>query len=151
LHQALVAAAKAGDLSAMQTAFEGEATQFKDKERMAKIMRKAPDFSKLIEKTMESKQDQTISFLWRGKSRIVVPRAVTASSVTLEANGRRQEINFTDLTPDEMVSLIMPPHSENDVLSYCVLLLKSTQKSELPQYARRCPVFQDILLEALKE
>lgn len=151
LRQALVTAAKSGDVSAMKTAFENDASKFRKRERMRMILEKAPDFSSMIGKAMESKKDQPISFLWRGKSRIVVPRDVSSLSVTLEANGRRQEINFSDLTPDEMVSLITKPHMDADSLSYCLLLIKSTQKSEIPEYARRCIPFQDVLLEAAKE
>lgn len=151
LRQALVTAAKAGDLSAFKKAFEADQAKFKKRERMEFIVQKAPGFSEMIGKAMESKKDQPISFLWRGKSRIVVPRDVSSLSVTLEANGRRQEINFSDLTPDEMVSLITKPSHEPEALSYSILLLKSTLKSEVLQYARRCPIFQDILLDALKE
>jgi serine/threonine protein kinase len=151
LRQTLVTAAKAGDLAAMRAALENEPSHFRGKERMAKMLRNTPEIGDLIERTMASKLDQSISFLWRGKARVVVPRSVTSSSVTLEANGRQQEINFSDLTPDEMISLTSKPHADAESLSYCLLLLKSTQKSELPQYARRCPAFQDILLQALNE
>jgi len=151
LRQTLVTAAKAGDLAAIRSALENDTSQFRGKDRMVRILSHTPEIGDLIEKTMASKLDQPISFLWRGKSRVVVPRSVTSSSVTLEANGRQQEINFSDLTPDEMISLSSRPHADGESLSYCLLLLKSTQKSELPQYARRCPVFQDILLEALNE
>ncbi len=151
LRQALVAAAKSGDLSALKIAFENDESKFKKREKMRIILRRAPDFATLIGQAMESKKDQPISFLWRGKSRIVVPRDISSLSVTLEANGRRQEINFSDLTPDEMVSLITKPQMDAEALSYCLLLFKSTQKSEISDYARRCPPFQDILVEAAKE
>jgi len=151
VRKALVSATKAGDLSAFKAVFENEPSQFNGKERMLRILKRAPEIGDLIERTMASKIDQPISFLWRGKLRVVVPRSVTSSAVTLEANGRQQAINFSDLTPDEMISLTSKPHTDAESLSYCLLLLKSTQKSELPQYARRCPAFQDILLQALNE
>jgi Protein kinase domain len=151
LRQALVAAAKAGDLSSFKTAFDKEECMFRKRDRMNGILKKAPEFSALLARAMESKKDQPITFLWRGKARIVVPRAVTETSVTLEANGRRQEINFDELTTDEMVSLITKPYNDAEVLSYCLLLMKSSQKNEIPQYIQRCPVFKDILMDALKE
>jgi len=151
LRQALVSAVKAGDLSALKAAFEKDEAKFLKREKMKIILRRAPEYATFISQSMESKKDQPISFLWRGKSRIVVPRAVTETSVTLEANGRRQEINFTDLTPDEMVNLSRKPHNDAEALSYCLLLMKSTQKSDISQYAFRCPPFQDILVEAQKE
>jgi hypothetical protein len=151
LRQALITAAKSGDLSALKAAFDKDESKFIKRERMNGILRRAPEYSTFISQAMESKKDQPIAFLWRGKSRIVVPRAVTETSVTLEANGRRQEINFTDLTPDELVSLSRKPHHDAEALSYCLLLMKSSQKSEISQYAFRCPPFQDILLEAQKE
>lgn len=150
LKQALAAAAKAGDLSALRAAFATAEGPFVGKERMRFILDKAPSSAKLLERAMDSKKDQPISFSWRGKSRIVVPRDVTETSVTLEANGRRQEIKFSDLTADEMVSLINKPLSDPETLSYCLLLMLSAQKSEVPLYASKCPLFQDILLEALK-
>jgi serine/threonine protein kinase len=151
LRQALRTAAKAGDLSVLKKTFENDESKFIKREKMKIILQRAPAYSTLIAQAMESKKDQPISFLWRGKSRIVVPRAVTETSVTLEANGRRQEINFTDLTPDEMVSLSRKPHNDAEALSYCLLLMKSSRKSEISQYAFRCQPFQNILLEAQKE
>ncbi|MEI7945715.1 MAG: serine/threonine-protein kinase [bacterium] len=151
LKKALESAAKAGDLEAMREALSGEEAPFMDKGKLKSIMEKASTANKLLERGMETKKDQPISFTWRGKSRIVVPREVTENSVTLEANGRRQEIMFSDLTPDEMASLINKPQSEAETLSYCLLLMRTTHKSEIPLYASKCLPFQDILLEAIKE
>lgn len=149
--KALVSAAKAGDLDAMRTALAGEESPFLEKGKLKSILDKTPTANRLLERAMDTKKDQPISFTWRGKSRIVVPREVTETSVTLEANGRRQEIKFSDLTPDEMVSLINKPQSVVESLSYCLLLMRTTQKSEIPLYASKCLPFQDILLDAINE
>ncbi len=151
LKKALARAAKAADLEAMRTAFAAEKSAFIGKELLNPILDKAPTGNRLLERTMESKKDQPISFTWRGKSRIVVPREVSETSVTLEANGRRQEIMFSDLTPDEVVSLVNKPQTEAESLSYCLLLMKSAQKTDVPLYASKCLLFQDVLLEALLE
>lgn len=151
LKKALARAAKAGDLEAMRAALAEEKSPFIGKELLKPILDKAPSSNRLLERTMDSKKDQPISFTWRGKSRIVVPREVSETSVTLEANGRRQEIMFSDLTPDEVVSLVNKPQSEAGALSYCLLLMKSAQKTEVPLYASKCLPLQEVLLEALLE
>jgi hypothetical protein len=151
LRKALVSAAKAGDMEAMRAALDGEESPFLEKVKLKSILNKAPTGSKLLERAMDTKKDQPISFTWRGKSRIVVPREVTETSVTLEANGRRQEIKFSDLAPDEMLSLVNKPQSEAEALSYCLLLMKTPQKSEISVHAAKCLPLQDILLEASKE
>jgi len=151
LKKSLAVSAKAGDLEAMRAAFAGEKSNFIEKSNQESILRLALTGNELLERTMNAKKDQTISFTWRGKSRIVVPREVTETSVTLEANGRRQEIKFSDLTPDEIVSLVRKPQTEAEALSYCLLLMSTTQKSEVTLFARKCLPFQDILLEASKE
>jgi serine/threonine protein kinase len=151
LKKALASAAKAGDLAAMRAAFAAEKSAFIGKEPLKHILEKAPAGNRLLERTMDSKKDQPISFTWRGKSRIVVPREVSENSVTLEANGRRQEIMFSDLTPDEVVSLVNKPQAEAESLSYCLLLMKSAQKSEVPLYASKCLPLQEVLLEAAQE
>jgi hypothetical protein len=151
LKKALVRAAKAGDLEAMRAAFAAEKSLFIGKELLKPILDRAPTANRLLERTMDSKKDQPISFTWRGKSRIVVPREVTENSVTLEANGRRQEIMFSDLTPDEVVSLVNKPQTESEALSFCLLLMKSSQKGEVPMFASKCLPMQEVLLEALQE
>jgi serine/threonine protein kinase len=151
LKKELARAAKSGDLEAMRTAFAAEKSLFIGKELLKPILERAPTCNRLLERTMDSKKDQPISFTWRGKSRIVVPREVTETSVTLEANGRRQEIMFSDLTPDEVVSLVNKPQTEAESLSYCLLLMKSTQKSEVPLSASKCLPLQEVILEAMKE
>lgn len=151
LKKILAVSAKAGDLEAMRAAFASEKSPFIEKSNQESILRLALTGNELLERTMNAKKDQTISFAWRGKSRIVVPREVTKTSVTLEANSRRQEIKFSDLTPDEIVSLVSKPQTEAEALSYCLLLMSTTQKSEVPLFARKCLPFQDILLEAIKE
>jgi hypothetical protein len=151
LKKALARAAKASDLEAMRTAFAAENSLFIGKELLKPILDRAPTCNRLLERTMDSKKDQPISFTWRGKSRIVVPREVSETSVTLEANGRRQEILFSELTPEEVVSLVNKPQTASESLSYCLLLMKSSQKSDVPLYASKCLPFQDILLEALQE
>ena len=148
---ALADAAKTGDMESMRAALAGEESPFMDKGKMKSILERAPTANKLLERAMDTKKDQPISFTWRGKSRIVVPREVTENSVTLEANGRRQEIKFSDLTPEEMVSLVNKPQSEAEALSYCLLLMKTPQKSEISGHAAKCLPFQEILLEASKE
>lgn len=151
LKKSLVVAAKAGDLAAMRAAFDEVQSPFIGKNEHRFILEKASTANQLLEQTMNTKKDQTISFTWRGKSRIVVPRDVTETSVTLEANGRRQEIKFSDLTPDEIMSLVNKPQTEAEALSYCLLLMSTTQKSEVPLFASKCLPFQDILLQASKE
>ncbi len=151
LKKSLAVAAKAGDLAAMRAAFDEVQSPFIGKDKNRFILEKASTANQLLEQTMNTKKDQTISFTWRGKSRIVVPRDVTETSVTLEANGRRQEIKFSDLTPDEIMSLVNKPQTEAEALSYCLLLMSTTQKSEVPLFASKCLPFQDILLQAIKE
>lgn len=151
LKKVLTNFAKAGDLEALRAALADDAVHFMGKGKLKNILDKAPTANQLLEWTMEAKKDQPVSFTWRGKSRIVVPREVMETSVTLEANGRRQEIKFSDLTPDERVSLVNKPQTEAEALSYCLLLMRTTQKSEIPLYASKCLPFQDILLEAIKE
>jgi hypothetical protein len=151
LKKILAVSAKAGDLEAMRAAFASEKSPFIEKSNQESILRLALTGNELLERTMNAKKDQTISFAWRGKSRIVVPREVTKTSVTLEANSRRQEIKFSDLTPDEIVSLVSKPQTEAEALSYCLLLMSTTQKSEVPLFASKCLPFQDILLQASKE
>lgn len=151
LKKTLARAAKDGDLEAMRAAFAAEKSLFIGKERLKPILERAPTVNRLLERTMDSKKDQPISFTWRGKSRIVVPREVSETSVTLEANGRRQEIMFSDLTPDEVVSLVNKPQTEAESLSYCLLLLKGAQKSDVPLYAGKCLPLQAVILEALQE
>lgn len=151
LKKSLAVAAKAGDLAAMRAAFDEVQSPFIGKNEHRFILEKASTANQLLEQTMNTKKDQTISFTWRGKSRIVVPRDVTETSVTLEANGRRQEIKFSDLTPDEIMSLVNKPQTEAEALSYCLLLMSTTQKSEVPLFASKCLPFQDILLQASKE
>ena len=151
LKKVLIGAAKAGDLEALRAALAGDGVPFMNKEKQKTLLDNALTANQLLSRTMDSKKDQPISFTWRGKSRIVVPREVTAASVTLEANGRRQEIMFSELTSDEMVSLVNKPQTEAEALSYCLLLMRTAQKGEVPLYASRCLSFQDILLEAIKE
>lgn len=151
LKKVLTGAAKAGDLEAMRVALAGDSAPFVGKEKMMTILDNTLTANQLLERTMDSKKDQPISFTWRGKSRIVVPREVMETSVTLESNGRRQEIKFSDLTSDEMVSLVNKPQTEAEALSYCLLLMRTVQKSEIPLYASKCLPFFDILLEAIKE
>lgn len=150
LKKTLVASAKAGNLLAMRTAIVTSGGPFSGKGRMQVVLNRAPSPAKMLEETMRLKKDQPISFTWRGMSRVVVPREVTETSVTLEANSRRGEIKFSELTADEMISLINKPQSEPEALSYCLLLMQTSEKSEIPLYASQCPLFQDILLEALK-
>ncbi|MEI6645718.1 MAG: serine/threonine-protein kinase [bacterium] len=151
LKKVLTNYAKAGDLEALRVTLAGDSVHFVGKGKLKNILDKAPTANQLLERTMDSKKDQPVSFTWRGKSRIVVPREVMETSVTLEANGRRQEIKFSDLTPDERVSLVNKPQTEAEALSYCLLLMRTAQKSEIPLYASKCLPFQDILLEAIKE
>jgi len=143
--------AKDGNLSAMRAAIVDEEKPFVDKDNVRSILIKAPTFYKLLERSMDSKKDQTISFMWRGRSRIVVPREVTEESVTLEVNGRRQDIRFSELTPDEMIRLINKPQTEPEALSYSLLLMSTAQKSEVPDYASKCLPLQEVLIEALKD
>ena len=146
--QGLALALANGDLVSARQIVRSAPERFLEKEALQALLDQTPMPDTLVADYLRAQIGKPLLFEHNGKQRTVIPRSVENGIVQLEANGRGAEFSIGKLTDDEKLCWMDKPHDAAHRVAYCMTLLRSARRNELPDLAADCPPLSDILVRA---
>lgn len=108
-----------------------------------------PEPDALVAEYLRSQIGKPLIFERNGKQRTVIPRDVHDGVIRVEANGRGIDIAIGDLTADEKLRWMERPKDGVRTVAYCLALMRSSRREEIPARAAACPpLLAPLLTEA---
>ncbi|MDD4174053.1 MAG: hypothetical protein PHN34_07460, partial [Kiritimatiellae bacterium] len=140
-----------GSPSAALRALQADPARFLEKPRLAEFLGSVPEADDMVADYLRSQIGKPLIFERNGKQRTVIPRSVGNGIISVETNGRGIDIAISDLTADEKLRWIERPRSATHNAAYCLALMRSSRREEIPTHAASCPPFvAPLLTEAAK-
>ncbi|HQL51378.1 MAG TPA: serine/threonine-protein kinase [Kiritimatiellia bacterium] len=138
-----------GSPAAALRALEADPVAFQEKPRLAELLGTVPEPDALVAEYLRSQIGKPLIFERNGKQRTVIPREVQNGIIRVEANGRGIDIAISDLTADEKLRWMEPPKDGPRAVAYCLALMRSSRREEIPARAAACPpLLAPLLTEA---
>jgi serine/threonine protein kinase len=128
-----------GSPSAALRALEADPARFLEKPRLAEFLGAVPEPDALVAEYLHTQIGKPLIFERNGKQRTVIPREVQNGIIRVEANGRGIDIAISDLTADEKLRWMEPPKDGPRAVAYCLALMRSSRREEIPAHAAACP------------
>ncbi len=153
LRDMLVTAFAAGDLPSARAAVRSMASDFRARGELQALLDRTPTPDELLAEQIRTQIGRPVMIEHNGKPRTVIPRSVTQDTVQLETNGRGVDVPFTALPSDTRLRWLgAPPRDPDRLLAYCLTLLRSSRRDELPALAAGLPSpFADLLSRAAEQ
>lgn len=140
-----------GSPSAALRALQADPARFLEKPRLTEFLGSVPEADDMVADYLRSQIGKPLIFERNGKQRTVIPRSVGNGIISVETNGRGIDIAISDLTADEKLRWIERPRSATHNAAYCLALMRSSRREEIPTHAASCPPFvAPLLTEAAK-
>ena len=146
LRDALVVALKAGDVEAARASLEADPAPFTARKAVQEALADAPTVDRLIEAGVRAKIGRALSIPYKGQVREMIPRGITNGVISVEVYARTHEIVIADLPIDEKLAFAAEPKTEGEHLTYCLMLMGSSRKNEVPKFAGKCPALKDLIV-----
>jgi serine/threonine-protein kinase len=137
-----------GSLQAAREAVQTASARFQERDRLAGLLDRVPEPDALVADYLHAQIGKPLIFERSGKQRTVIPREVADGTVRLEANGRGIDIPIRDLSADEKLRWMERPKDEPQSVAYCLALMRSSRRGEIPARAAACPLLAPVLTEA---
>ncbi len=138
-----------GSPAAALRALEADPAAFQEKPRLVELLGAVPEPEALIAEYLRSQIGKPLIFERNGKQRTVIPRDVQDGVIRVEANGRGIDIAIGDLTADEKLRWMERPKDGARAVAYCLALMRSSRREEIPARAAACPpLLAPLLAEA---
>ena len=137
-----------GSIQAAREAAQASDARFKEKEQLAALLERVPDPDSLVADYLRSQIGKPLIFERNGKQRTVIPREIADDVIRFESNGRGIDIPISTLSADERLRWMDRPKDEPQCVAYCVTLMRSSRRSELPLRATGCPLLVTVMAEA---
>jgi serine/threonine protein kinase len=138
-----------GSLRTARQLVQADTSRFQEKAQLAELLNRVPDPDKLVMDYLNAQIGKPLMFEHNGKQRTVIPREAANGLIRVEANGRGIDIPIGDLSADEKLRWMERPKNEAQSVAYCLVLMKSSRREEIPVRAAACPLLAPILTEAV--
>lgn len=148
--QGLALAFANGNLPAAGQIVRNAPERFKEREALQELLDQIPEPDTLVADYLKSQIGKSLLFEHNGKQRTVTPRSVEDGVIQLEANGRGAEFPIDKLTADEKLRWMDKPQNEARCAAYCLTLMRSSRRTEVPVRAAGCPLLSEALTQALE-
>ena len=135
-------------LPAAREAVQTDPARFREKEQLSELLARIPDPESLVIDHLNAQIGKPLIFERNGKQRTVIPREVVNGIVRLEANGRGIDIPLNTLAADEKLRWMDRPKDEAQSVAYCLTLMRSSRRGELPARAAACRLLAPVLTDA---
>ena len=140
-----------GSPAAALRVLQADPAQFQGKTRLAEFLGSVPEVDDLVAEFLRSQIGRPLILERNGKQRTVILRSVRDGVIGIETNGRGIDIAISDLTADEKLRWIERPTDMARSAAYCLALMHSSRREEIPTHAASCPPFvAPLLTEAAK-
>ena len=137
-----------GSLQAAREAVQTDSERFREKEQLADLLARVPEPEAMITDYLRAQVGKPLIFERNDKQRTVIPREIVNGTVRLEANGRGIDIPLNTLSADEKLRWMDRPKNEAQSVTYCLTLMRSSRRGELPARAAACRLLAPVLTEA---
>ena len=137
------------DLGAARLILKNATEKFQEKEALLALINEADDPDAAVAEYLKTQIGKPLLFEHKGKQRTVIPRSVENGVIQLEANGRGAEFPIDKLTADEKLRWLDKPQDAADCVTYCLILLHSTRRDELPARVAGCPLLAEAFTQAV--
>jgi serine/threonine protein kinase len=148
LAERLAQAFAGGSLQAVRQAVQADASRFLEKDRLAALLDRVPEPDALVTDYLHTQIGKPLIFERNGKQRTVIPREIADGVIRVEANGRGIAIEIRDLSADEKLRWMERPKDEPQSVAYCLTLMRSSRREELPARAAASPLLAPVLTAA---
>ncbi len=148
LRQSLALAFGLGDLAAARQAVKSATENFQEKAELQKLLDEAPEPDSLVADYLKAQVGRPLIFEHNGKQRTVIPRGVETGVIHLESNGRSVDVGIAQLTADGKLRWMDKPKDAAQSLAYCLTLMRSTRRAEVPAHSAGCPLLAEVLVRA---
>jgi len=145
LAAALAGAFAKSDLASARHLVQTDTSLYREKLELASLVEQMPDPDRLVTDYLSTQVGKPIIFEHNGKQRTVTPRSVANGVVHIEINGHGAEFSLDKLSADQKLSWTDKPKDAAQSASYCLLLMRSSRRSELQAYAAGCPLLAPVL------
>lgn len=150
LANALAQALASGDTVSATFAVRDSSEPFKEKDALLALLEKTPEPDALVAAYLNGQIGRPLILEHRGRQRTVIPRGIEGGVLQIESNGRGAELPIDRLLPDEKLRWMNKPSSAEESLAYCLTLMHSSRRTEVPFYAKGCPLLTQVLIDAAK-
>lgn len=121
------------------------------RDKMIAQLERIPDIKNLTRREIEKDVGRKVQFSRNGKTITVTLRTVTDTTLFVEANGRGFAIPYTKIEANDLVRWIPDPETPEEALCISLFLLKSpSQRKNIQRCVEKCPLFKDVILQAVK-
>jgi len=148
LRDALITAFKAGDIAAAQRHLADNETPFTTSDAVQGVLAAAPTVTKIVEAGVRANIGRTLSVMYKDKVRDMIPRSITNGIISVEVHSSTHELVIAELGTDTKLAFVADPKTEAEHLTYCLMLLESSRKNDVPKFAAKCPALRDLILAA---
>ena len=135
-------------LASAREAVQATDSRFKEKDQLVKLLERVPEPDSLIIDYLNAQIGKPLILERNGKQRTVIPREIVNGIIRLESNGRGIDIPMNTLTADERLRWMDRPKDEPQSIAYCLTLMRSSRRGELPARAAASPLLAPILSAA---
>ncbi len=140
-----------GSPAAALRVLQADTARFQEKSRLIEFLSSMPEIDDMVVAYLHAQIGKPLMFERNGRQRTVIPRSVQNGVISVEANGRGIDIAIRDLTADEKLRWIERPRSAAQSAAYCLALMRSSRREDIPAYAATCPpLIVPLLTEAAK-
>jgi len=137
-----------GDLATARQLVQATPEDFQEKKALETLISQIPEPDGLVVEYLKTQIGKPLVLDHNGKQRTIIPRAVADGVIHIEANGRGAEFPINKLTPDEKLGWMEIPKDVARQVAYCLTLMHSSRRAEIPVRAAGCPLLAPILIEA---
>jgi serine/threonine protein kinase len=148
LRQSLAHALALGDLAAARQAVNGASESFREKADLQKLLAETPDPDSLVADYLKKQIGRPLLFEYNGKTRTVIPQDVKNNTIHLESNGRGADVAINQLSADSKLQWMDRPKDAAQCLAYCLTLMRSARRAEVPAQAADCPLLTEVIVRA---